>query len=132
MTTDCASVRVRGSSEACLDSLGVDLLSRDWSRTLNLLPRLVRLHTVLVVALATLEVRRTVPRRPPDCLELVTVARRRTVHRCDARQGFGRRPVVDIDVDWLVVWMGGGRLGDGGGSLRHEELDDFPVLTELL
>ena len=59
------------------------------------------------------------------------ISRCRAINRSDAVGRFGRCSVVDVDVDGLVVRMGRSGLRDGGGAFRHEEFDDFAVLTKL-
>ena len=92
----------------------------------------MRLHTVLVVAFPTLEIRRAIASRSPDCFQFVPISGCRSINRCDAVGRFGRCSIVDVDVDGLIMWMRRGGLSDGRGAFRHEEFDDFSVLTELL
>lgn len=92
----------------------------------------MRLHTVLIPTLPPLQISRTIPRRPPNGLQLVPIARRRSIDSGYTCGGFGRRAVVDVNVDGLVERVRGGWLSDGGGTFGHEELDDFAVLAELL
>lgn len=74
----------------------------------------MRLHTIPIVALAALQVRRTISRRPPYRLQLVSILRRRSVQRSYAPRRFCWGSIVDVNVDGLIMRMSRKRLGDGG------------------
>lgn len=109
-----------------------DFVFREWSGSFDLLSLLMCQCTAIVVTSYTLEVVRAIPRRPEDRFQLVPIFRNRSINVRDAVGGFGCSSVVDVDVHGLIMRMCRNRLGDVRRSLRHEEFENFAVLTERI
>lgn len=107
-----------------------DLILSDRTGSLDLFSLFMRQCTSLIMTPDPLEIVRTISRRSPNRFESVSIFGNRSIHVRDAVCSFSSSTIVDVDIDGLEVRMRGCGLSDTGGTFRHEEFEDFAVLTE--
>lgn len=112
------------------NELSEDLILSDRTGSLDLFSLFMRQCTSLIMTPDPLEIVRTISRRSPNRFESVSIFGNRSIHVRDAVCSFSSSTIVDVDIDGLEVRMRGCGLSDTGGTFRHEEFEDFAVLTE--